>query len=512
MSAAPAAAPGAARRRPARRGGWRIPLLLVASVAVVAALLRLPPSRLAPPQLSAGRPFVWGEDDLWQALERRFAAARASGCAARAPEIDAALGRGRALVGALAGHELPPEAAVYGEIEWATFDLAPDVAACPVYLREYLALAGSLRAAVKQQSRHWDLGSRPARDRLYRLLYGSRAAVEEAILQAPAGAVPGLVLATDEPSATPSAAVHGVTVHSGDVLVSRGGAPTSALIARGNDYPGNFSHVALLHVDTSGHLAIVEAHIERGVVVSTAEEYLRDVKLRIMLLRPRTDLAALRADPLLPDRAAAEAMEQAHARHIPYDFAMDFRDHHALFCSEVASAAYEREGVTLWSGLSHISSPGLAAWLAAFGVRHFVTEEPSDLEYDPQLTVVAEWRDPDVLFRDHVDNAVVDVLLEHAEHGRRLGYPAARLPFARLAKAYSVALNLVGSVGPVPEGMSAASALRSQRLDEIHAALAGDVLAAAARFTVERGRRPPYWTLVQMARDACVARRCDVAL
>jgi len=37
---------------------------------------------------------------------------------------------------------------------------------------------------------------------------------------------------------------------------------------------------------------------------------------------------------------------------------------------------------SLWSGILHISSPGLRKWLAAFGVRHFETQEPSDLEYD----------------------------------------------------------------------------------------------------------------------------------
>jgi len=512
MSAPAPVAPAPARRRPSGPGRRGRLLVAVALAFGSAALLWLPPGEpdVVPPR--GGRPFVWGEDDLWAALERRFDAARARGCTGLAPEIGGALARGRALVGSLAGRQEPPNAAVFVAIERTIFELAPDVAACPAFLGEYVTLAGEVRTAVKEQSRHWDMSSRAARDGVYRLLYGSRAAVEEAMLQAPPTAVPALVPGTDEPSSTPGTSFHGVTLHSGDILVSRGGAPTSALIARGNDYPGNFSHVALLRVDAAGGLAVVEAHIERGVVVSTADEYLRDVKLRIMVLRLRANLDVVRAAPLLPDRAATGALERARERHTPYDFAMDFRDHDALFCSEVVSAAYEAEGVTLWASLSRISSPGLAAWLAAFGVRQFVTEEPSDLEYDPQLAVVAEWRDPDVLFRDHVDNAVVDVLLEQAESGRRLGYAAARLPFARLAKAYSVALNVVGSVGPVPEGMSAAAALRSQRFEGLHAALASDVLAAAARLTVERGRRPPYWTLVRMARDACAARHCDTTI
>src|SRR6185369_2427046 len=98
---------------------------------------------------------------------------------------------------------------------------------------------------------------------------------------------------TDEPSASPSIEMHGVVLRSGDVLMSRGTAPTSALIARAQDRPGDFSHVALLHVDErSGEASVVEAHIETGVAFSTADGYLADPKRRILVLRPRADLPA----------------------------------------------------------------------------------------------------------------------------------------------------------------------------------------------------------------------------
>src|SRR6266576_2596029 len=116
----------------------------------------------------------------------------------------------------------------------------------------------------------WIRSSAGARARLYRSLYGFRGAVEEAMLQHPDSGF-SLLEGRGEPSATPAASVHGVEIRSGDILVSRGGYPTSALIARGNDYPGNFSHVGLVHVDSISHAAsVIEAHIERGVAVSTA--------------------------------------------------------------------------------------------------------------------------------------------------------------------------------------------------------------------------------------------------
>ncbi|MCI0699337.1 hypothetical protein L0337_45960, partial [candidate division KSB1 bacterium] len=302
---------------------------------------------------------------------------------------------------------------------------------------------------------------------------------------------------------TPSTKILGVTIHSGDILVSRGGAPTSALIARGNDYPGNFSHVALVHVDEKTSVAsIIEAHIERGVANSTLEEYLRDKKLRVMILRPRADLPALVADPTLPHQAATYALQQARDHHIPYDFEMNYHDSAKLFCSEVASYAYQKFEISLWMGISHISSPGVTAWLAAFGVKLFETQEPADLEYDPQLRVVAEWRDPETLYQDHVDNAVIDALLEGAEQGERLGYAWYLLPVARMMKGYSIMRNAFGGIGPVPEGMNATAALRHKQFNQTHLAIKEGTLTLAATFQHEHGYRPPYWELFRMAREA----------
>ncbi len=449
-----------------------------------------------------GGAFAWDRDAYWRSLEARFAAARVDSAAGRDPGAVRALA---ARVEDVSRRVLGPEALVFDSIETTLFELGPDVALRPALLGDYVAVYGRWREVVKDESRHWDVAGVEARSRLYRALYGGRAAVEEAMLQHPGNVTP-LFLGKGEPSATPSAVVRGVRIHSGDILVSRGGAATSALIARGNDYPGNFSHVALVYVDSAtGAAWTIEAHIEVGVVAAPAERYLADKKLRIMVLRLRADLPALRTDPLLPHRAASTAFERARSGHVAYDFAMDYADPSKLFCSEVASTVYRERGVNLWTGLSTISAPGLRRWLASFGVRHFETQEPSDLEYDPQLVVVAEWRDPEWLRKDHVDNAVIDAMLEGADRGDVLTYPWYALPFARLAKGYSWLLERFGRAGPVPEGMSAGGALRNRAFSERQRRLAAEVAAGAARFTAERGYPPPYWVLVDLAR-AAVAR------
>jgi hypothetical protein len=450
----------------------------------------------------AKQAFAWNQDAYWKALETKYQELRKSGCEGMEADVNARMAGLRKLLATINGQELSYDAPEFNEAELRMFETGPLVSACNTGHADYLQFTADLRASVKRQSEHWDMNSDAARTTLYRLLYGSRGAVEEIMTQAPAGTFSALLSGTDEPSATPAADVRKARVHSGDILISRGGAPTSALIARGNDYPGNFSHIAFVYVDPASKEAkIIEAHIEVGVVVSTAEQYLTDKKLRVMLLRPRADLPQLRKDPMLSHKAAEYAYKRASEGHVPYDFAMDYKDHSKLFCSEVASEAYERFGVNLWAGVSHISSPGLRRWLKAFGVRHFETQEPSDLEYDPQLRVVAEWRDPETLKKDRLDNAVTEVMLEGAEKGDEIGYQRYLLPLARIAKAYSMLLNQFGKAGPIPEGMSATTALRTQDYMGKHDAIGKRLEKKADQYKKEHGYEAPYWELVNLARQ-----------
>lgn len=449
------------------------------------------------------RPFYWNQDSTWDRLEARFLSARQKGCDLITILVQGAFQQWRLRCDALARAKFPPQAQVFAELEQMMFTVAPWVGACPQFFQQYSSLVEETRRLVKEQSVQWDFEDRITKETIYRLLYGGRMAVEEVILQLPEDQkAPDLVRGMDEPFMTPASSLLGVEIRSGDILVSRGGAPTSALIARGNDFAGNFSHIALAHVEPETHaLNFIESHIEKGVAVATPEEYIKDTKLRVLVLRLRSDLPALVQDPMLPHEAAAYALERATGEHIPYDFSMDYKSDDKLFCSEVASSAYAKFGVKLWMGISHMTSSGLRAWLADFGVEHFETQEPSDLEYDPQLRIVAEWRDTEVLRKDRFDNAVTEVMLERSELGERLIARWHKLPLARVAKAYSVVLNWFGGIGPIPEGMSATSALKHQCYADKHAKIRKGLVSKAEAFRIERGYFPPYWWLLRLARE-----------
>ncbi len=452
---------------------------------------------------SEKQPFEWKQDDRWQELEKQFLKCKSIGSEKLAPTIIWSLNNGNSLLDSISTFNATADSPLFTRLEENAFSSAVMIGAFPEHFNDYQSFVVRLRNVIKTQSLNWDMSSTAAQISIYRLLYGARAALEEIMLQRSPDSLAPLLQCSDEPSATPFTRILGVTIHSGDILISRGGAPTSALIARGNNFQGNFSHAALVYVDSATSIAsIIESHIEKGVAIASLQDYLNDKKLRVMVLRLRHDLPQLKADPMLPHKVAKAMLDDAKNRHIPYDFAMDSNDDKKMFCSEVVYDPYKKAGITLWSKLTHISSPGVVSWLAAFGVTHFDTQAPSDLEYDPQVKVVAEWRDIETLYKDHVDNAVIDALLEGADKGERLKYNSFLLPVGRVMKLYCWILNRFNKIGPVPEGMNAESALRNKYLSSMHAKIKARVLQLADQFQTTNGYRPPYWELYRLAQQA----------
>jgi len=467
-------------------------------------LLLIPDSPDKAKMVVAGqKPFAWNKDSLWDALENDFVKAKQLDSSTLDSTIHFLMLKAEGSFFYAQFAEAGETDSCLHAIENIFFELAPGIAVGKKRLAWYIDYYNRLRNFIKYRSRQWDMNKVAGRNSVYSLLYGMRAAVEEVLLQSDSVNFSPAMLVQQEKSVTPATKIFGIEVHSGDLLVSRGGAEVSALISRGNDYPGNFSHVALLYVEEKTNKAfLIEAHIEKGVAVSSVDQYEKDKKLRFMVMRPRADLPGMISDPMLPQKAAKLIYEEALNRHIPYDFKMDFRDPKTMFCSEVASYAYRKNNLRFWQPVSTISSQGVVNWLHNFGVENFVTQMPSDLEYDPQLSIVAEWRDPATLFKDHIDNAVMDAMLEKANAGMSIDYNIWQLPLVRVIKGYCIVKNLFGGTGMIPEGMSATRALKNQTFVAMHVRIKNKTQMMADDFIKQNHYRPPYWQLVKMAEAA----------
>ncbi len=491
------------------RGSLFRSLLLVVGAACL--FLLRPAGPVPTPYVGEARPFRWDASDLFASLEEEFVRARetpAPEARIRAEEVGRA---GELLLEEIGESETPPTRLLeaLAELQFAYALLG---ASHPALLPGAEAFVLRVRVAVTRAAASWP-ASRPTHEALYRVVFGGRMAIEEALVQAGPDALPALVEIESIPSETPFIEIEGVRVHSGDVLLSRGGAPTSALIARGSDFANTFSHAALAHVDAdTGVGTVIESLIEVGSAISTVEEYLESKKHRIVVLRLRPDHPALRDDPLLPHRAAAAMLERFQNEHVPYDFAMDWSEPSKMFCSEVVYHAYRREGVELWSIRSAMSAPGLVRWLGAMGVREFQTIVPSDLEYDAQLRAVVEWRNVAALMDYRLDNAITDALLEDADRGSDLGYAWFALPVARLLKGVSIVQSLLGRQPAIPEGMPSEAALRvSSLVSTVSPSLKQEMLERDARFLDENGYRAPYWTLVELARASLLNQKDELS-
>ena len=480
-------------------------IYLVLKILVVIYLILLIPLPQKKHELLVAKktPFIWNQDSLWLSLEGTFQNAKSmmpttldSLAQTMSKDADSLLVK---YLDTIYG----PDDPIYDSILHQIFNVAPLIAAQSKKTDWYIQFYNQVRKKLKSDARYWDMSSSIARTNSYKMLYGMRAAVEEILLQSNNDDFVSTMFVTDETSVTPSVDIMGIKVHSGDLLVSRGGAEVSAFISRGNDYPGNFSHVALIHIDKETNTPyFIEAHIEKGVAIASLEGYLKDKKLRFMVMRPRADLPEIKTNTMLPYVASKYMYNESQSRHIPYDFKMDYHDDSAMFCSEVGSYAYKQNGILLWEFESTISSNGIIDWLNTFGVDHFVTQMLSDLEYDPNLSVVAEWRNKDILFQDHLDNAVMDALISEANKGEKLDYNMWLLPIARVLKTYSVILTTLGKEGIIPEGMDAISALKNNDFVNRFQSLKSVTLKKAENFKIENGYNPPYWQLVRMAENS----------
>ncbi len=206
-------------------------------------------------------------------------------------------------------------------------------------------------------------------------------------------------------------------LRSGDVLVTRATALSSAGIAHMGRVDSQFSHNVLVYVDPAGRAWGVMAYLEEGSLVEPIDEFLADSIGRVVVLRH-------------PDQALAEkAAKLAYARvvdgpPIDYDADFDADDHATLFCSEVPRWAFgplvgAPDAIPIDLALTRFDQDRNRAMFAAMGIDGAVTSAPSDVLYDPTFDWVAEWRAVDDLALMRRHDAVVESAMTWMEE---LGY------------------------------------------------------------------------------------------
>lgn len=179
---------------------------------------------------------------------------------------------------------------------------------------------------------------------------------------------------------------------SGDVILTRGNAYTSAAIANLGEYDTQFSHMSMVYRDNHNNVWTVEAHIEVGVFVRPLKDHIEDKNVRTMIFRFDDEDLAARAAKYIFEKVKKASDTTGN---IYYDFGFNQDNPSQLFCSEVVSHAFDvasRGQVKIPFQRSRLllRKPQFVKMLGIEVADSFI---PADIEVDPRFRIIAEWRD-----------------------------------------------------------------------------------------------------------------------
>jgi hypothetical protein len=206
-----------------------------------------------------------------------------------------------------------------------------------------------------------------------------------------------------------------ITLRSGDLIISRGNAYTSAAISRIVEVDSQFSHMAMIYVPdgpakeytieeafNGSKVLVLEAHIEIGSTIRSFKDYALDGNARNLLFRydnpAVAHVAAKKTFDFLEDyrkkahrRAGPLRFDLQDVNYsVPYDFAMDLKKSDQMFCTEIGYYGFNIEGVKIPTFMSDINpNLDLVKRLGIAGRQIFT---PGDMELEPQFEMIAEFR------------------------------------------------------------------------------------------------------------------------
>lgn len=210
---------------------------------------------------------------------------------------------------------------------------------------------------------------------------------------------------------------------SGDILITRGNAYSSAAIARIGLDDYQFSHLTLIYRNKADALYTSEAHIEIGSVNAPIQVHLNQKNARTILFRHKDSKLAKRASNYTFNHI--KDYKDNLGFNIEYDFGMDLSNSLRLFCTEVAYEGYLNAAKEMYSEtlkipfyktkfdkghLQFLNDVGIA--VNDTNIDTFETFGPGDIQFDSRFDMVAEWRNPKKLKDTRFKDAILTKIFE----------------------------------------------------------------------------------------------------
>lgn len=203
---------------------------------------------------------------------------------------------------------------------------------------------------------------------------------------------------------------HPTSFKSGDILMSRGNSFVSAAIARSGGAQGQFSHLSLVYIDEKTQKAYtIESHIESGVLVRPLQDHIDQENARETIYRYPDAQMAHAAAKIMYDLA----LQYKEPDTLPYDFQRNMNDASALDCTEIIRTGFRRasnDKILFPQYITHLPK-SLKPFINSIGVKTELSFSPEDIEVDPRLELVAEWRNfnkvEDIRFKNEIIGSLI---------------------------------------------------------------------------------------------------------
>lgn len=243
---------------------------------------------------------------------------------------------------------------------------------------------------------------------------------------------------------------------SGDIILTRGNAYTSSAISNLGEFDTQFSHMSVVYRDPTGELWTVEAHIEVGSFVRPLQDHIDDKNFRAMVYRFDNEEEAAKAAEFIYKKVKKASDTTGN---ILYDFGFDLGESKQLFCSEVASHAYDvaSEGKTQLPMFTSSLIKRKVEFVRLLELKPDVSFIPADIEVDPRFTVISEWRNAAKVQDNLEKDAILQSMFKwHDDLGYRLiqasskdsllyrnvAWPLRRVPFLKKYFVEKLPLNM----------------------------------------------------------------------
>ncbi len=254
--------------------------------------------------------------------------------------------------------------------------------------------------------------------------------------------------------------------------------------------------IVLLSNDSNACIASLPTH---GLYAIPADQLLAKPAGRRMVLRWRSDLPGIIANPTLAHQAASYGYQLSQTLALPYDYLMDPANYSALFATEALAYFYEGRQITLFDFVAPTDSAMMLP-LNRLGIHLHGQAVPAELFHQNTLQVVAlQLSGPQLKTRNLQLAAYRKALLT-------LNDPSTRkirwlLPWYRLVNFYDVVATWTGLPRQLPVNMAPETALAYDHIRSQANKILPQLTTRAEEFVRQNGYYPSFAELVLLAED-----------